>query len=121
MGRMGWTCPKCKTRYKTRNTLRCARCGRKQPKKRVSAHMRALDLPYEEYVRINGGDFCWIGRFLGEKCKGHRATGRFHRDHDHGTGAPRGLLCFNHNKRLLGGRTLEQARALVAYLERSAA
>lgn len=40
------------------------------------------------------------------------------RDHDHQTGRARGLLCVSCNKNKVGRLTLEDARAVVAYLER---
>lgn len=56
--------------------------------------MAALELPYEHYVAINGGEHCGI---CGRRASGTR---RLDRDHDHKTGVPRGLLCFRHNKGL---------------------
>jgi len=48
---------------------------------------------------------------------------RHDRDHDHRAGSPsygqpRGLACTRCNKELLRNSTLEEARAVVAYLER---
>jgi hypothetical protein len=123
---MPWTCPKCKTRYPSRNKLRCDKiidgkvCGRKQPKKSVPAHRAVLkELTYEDFVEANGGEFCWICEYLWREFGMPKvAYTRLHRDHDHKTGRPRGLLCFHHNNRLVGNRTLEEGKAIVAYLER---
>lgn len=44
---------------------------------------------------------------------------RFHLDHDHSTGVPRGLLCSNHNTGLgLFGDSSETLRSAAAYVER---
>src|SRR5690349_3281356 len=100
-----WTCKTCKHKNASRRTLKCGQCGKKRPATRRPKHMRALDIPYEEYVKLNGGDFCWIGRHAGLPCGRTRIAGtrRLNRDHDHKTGKPRGLLCGGHmgcNKRL---------------------
>jgi hypothetical protein len=78
--------------------------------------MAALDVPYEEYVALNGGvEACGIcGR---ERDPGGR---RLQRDHDHrGDGTPRGLLCFACNRWLRNFMTIEWLRAAIAYLERA--
>ena len=75
--------------------------------------MAALDLPYEQYVEINGGDHCGICGVKPEPGK------RLHRDHDHRTGKPRGLLCYPDNAALRPYMTLEWLRAAVAYSERA--
>ena len=119
---MPWTCVKCKTRWPSRNLLRCKNCGRKQPKKKKPAHTAVLEeLTYEDFVRINGGEFCWICDYL-EREYGIRpvAYTRLSRDHDHQVGKPRGLLCFYHNKRLVGNRSTEEIAAVHAYFERAA-
>lgn len=76
--------------------------------------MAALDLSYEEYVRINGGAHCGI-------CGAAQKVGgkRLHRDHDHRRGVARGLLCFRCNAALRPYMTLEWLRAAVAYVERT--
>ena len=43
---------------------------------------------------------------------------RHHRDHDHKTGAPRGLLCWPCNSRLTTRVDAEWLRRALAYLER---
>lgn len=74
--------------------------------------MAALDLPYERYVEINGGELCGI-------C-GRSSTGRrLHRDHEHrDKGRPRGLLCFRCNSALRDYMTLDWLHAALGYLRR---
>lgn len=75
--------------------------------------MVALDLTYEDYIRLNGGEHCGI-------CTRGRTGGRrLDRDHDHGTGTARGLLCSRCNRALPSWVTAEWLRAAIAYLERS--
>lgn len=77
--------------------------------------MAALDLPYEHYLKLNGGvERCGI---CGAEPKPGR---RLHRDHDHRTGAPRGLACFPCNSALRPYMTADWLRAALAYLERTA-
>lgn len=85
--------------------------------------MAALDLPYEHYVKINGGDFCWIGRHAGLPCGQDRdpSKRRLNRDHDHKTGNPRGLLCGGRmgcNRRLGRVDDIAWLAAALAYLKR---
>lgn len=82
--------------------------------------MAALDLPYEEFVRANGGsEDCGI-------CGRPRGTRRHQRDHEHqGAGKPRGILCCVCNRNLVATRyglkvTPEWLRAAAEYLERAA-
>ena len=95
-------------------TRKCRACGKPRPARRRAAHLRALDLTYEDYIAINGGEWCGI-------CGAAPTVRRLlDRDHDHATGRPRGLLCWRHN--LLLGRgdwTPELLRAAAAYLERA--
>jgi hypothetical protein len=110
-----WTCRSCKARMGARKR-KCV-CGKARPPKRVAAHLKALELPYEAYVVLNGGEFCGV-----ETCKRERsAKRRLDRDHDHATGRPRGLLCSAHNRMLTNRVTAAELRALADYLERSAA
>jgi len=74
--------------------------------------MAALDLGYEAYVELQGGEFCGI---CGVEPNGRRLD----RDHDHRTGQPRGLLCWKDNKALAGWMTPEWLRAAADYLERA--
>lgn len=92
-----------------------------RPAKKVPAHRRVLaEKTYEDFVALNGGDFCWIGRAVGAACGADRdpASRRLHRDHDHSTefGTARGLLCFPHNKLLARAWTPDLLRAALAYL-----
>lgn len=96
---------------------KCQGCGKRRPARKRPAHMSALDLPYEYYVQINGGDHCGI-------CGRERTPfdPKLHRDHEHsGVGTPRGILCFRCNAALRPYMTLEWLRAAVAYVERAEA
>jgi hypothetical protein len=75
--------------------------------------MQALNLTYEQYVDLNGGEHCGI-------CGNHQKDGgpRLHRDHDHRTGKPRGLLCFPCNSALRPYMTADWVRRALEYLER---
>lgn len=91
---------------------KCSACGRPKPLRRRPKHMRALDLPYEEWIVLNGGERCGIcGR-------APSASRRLDRDHCHASGAPRGLLCARCNRALPSWMTSEWLRGAVAYLER---
>jgi hypothetical protein len=98
----------------------CVACGEPLPKRRVPKHALSLrDLPYQVWaelsVEIHGGDLdaCGVCR------RALPAESRKHdRDHDHRSGLPRGLACVRCNRELLRNSTLEEARAVVAYLER---
>jgi hypothetical protein len=115
-----WTCQrsvagvKCAHENPTRKRL-CEACGKARPARKRPAHMAALDIPYEEYVRLNGGEHCGIcGR---ERDPGGR---RLQRDHDHrGEGRPRGLLCFACNRWLRNFMTVEWLERAIAYLRRA--
>lgn len=81
--------------------------------------MKALDLSYEEYIAINGGEHCGI-------CGAPPVPGRkLDRDHEHvGDGVARGLLCKKCNRSLVKTRyglemTPAWLRAAADYLERT--
>ena len=94
-------------------------CGRTRPKKRVPKHAEVLrDTPYEEWaefsIAVHGGRLhhCAVCGRAPVKVRRHD------RDHDHRTGKARGLACVRCNRELLRNTTLEEARLVVAYLER---
>ena len=112
-----WTCQRttagerCGHQNPARKRL-CETCGKPKPTRKRPAHMAALDLPYEHYIKVNGGNHCGICR---AKPKPSR---RLDRDHEHKAGGkPRGLLCFRCNAALRDYMTLDWMRAAVAYLE----
>lgn len=113
-----WTCQrvtagaKCSHRNPSRKR-KCERCHKTRPARQRPAHMSALALPYEYYVRLNGGEYCGICGRRPESGK------RLHRDHEHkGVGTPRGLLCFPCNLQLKHTSTVTWLRGAAAYLER---
>jgi hypothetical protein len=116
-----WTCQRvtngkrCGAKNDARKVL-CAACGKRRPPRKRPDHLRALTLPYEEFLRRNGGiERCGI-------CDRPPTTNRrLDRDHSHITGEPRGLLCPNCN-RLLHRRVNEAwLLAAMAYLRRTEA
>jgi len=118
-----WTCRGCKTVHTNTRLRKCPVCKKARPAKRVPAHMKALDLPYEEYVRINGGEFCYLCGKKPKPPRGGKPGRRLDRDHDHKTGRPRGLLCGGRmgcNRRLGRVDNVAWLRKAVEYLERAA-
>src|SRR5437868_5344303 len=114
------SCPKCAHRNdRAGGRRKCVGCGSALPKRRVPKHDETLrDDNYAEYVRlslaIHGGDpeACGV-------CGKPRGESRRHdRDHDHRSGKGRGLACVRCNRELLRNSVLQEARAVVAYLER---
>jgi len=78
--------------------------------------MKALELSYDQYIALNGGEHCGI---CGE---GPVRGRRLDRDHEHkADGRPRGLLCRACNRKLRRVLTAEWLRNAAAYLERAAA
>jgi hypothetical protein len=120
----GWTCQrqsagtKCRAKNPARSR-KCATCGKARPARKKPAHMAALDLSYEAYVELNGGERCGIcGRTRDQLPDPSR---RLDRDHEHkGTGKPRGLLCRECNRRLKSYMTPLWLRLATFYLERTA-
>lgn len=113
-----WTCQrvtagvKCGHLNGARRRL-CISCGKPRPARRKPAHMRALDLPYEAYVELQGGEFCGV-------CGAPPKPGRkLHREHDHtGAGFPRGLACWPCNRKLGNADEAWLLRAL-AYVRKA--
>lgn len=115
---MAWTCQRTTGGVKCREVnenrrRKCTACGKPRPARRKPAHTRALELPYAEYLRLSGGiERCGI-------CGAEPGQRKLHRDHDHRTGVPRGLLCFRCNAALRPYMTLEWLRDAVEYVERA--
>ncbi len=113
-----WRCRRVKDGEKCgtlnlRRKQRCTTCGGPRPKPRQPAHRAILaEMPYEE----------WVARF-GERCgicgAEPSASRRLDRDHDHRTGAARGLLCHLCNRALGNRIDAEWCRRAAAYLERA--
>jgi hypothetical protein len=88
---------------------KCTACGAPRPAKRQPAHRAVLDeLPYEWWAE-RFGELCNI-------CGAEPGTRRLHRDHDHGTGEPRGLLCHRCNRGLPNWAGVDWLRAAADYL-----
>jgi hypothetical protein len=120
MARKYVSCVKCGHRNDREGGRRkCVGCRADLPKRRVPTHAKVLrDTPYDQFVEINEaihgqGDNCGV-------CGGppSESNRRLDRDHDHRTGLPRGLAHVRCNRELLRNSTLEEARLVVAYLER---
>lgn len=114
-----WTCQRVSKGVKcgAKNPARlrnCPVCGKAKPARKVPAHMSALDLPYEWYVVLNGGEHCGI-------CfRKPSPTRRLDRDHEHrADGKPRGLLCFACNRQLRTWQSIEWMEAAIEYLRRA--
>jgi hypothetical protein len=92
---------------------KCEACGKRRPARRKPAHMKALEQPYEAFVKANGGDWCGVCGAEGSD------TRKLDRDHDHVTGAVRGVLCHRHNRGLqMFGDDPVLLAAAIDYLER---
>lgn len=119
-----WTCKRRQAGVKCgyRNAAvkqRCGKCGGPRPERKQPKHMAVLrSLTFEDFVEVNGGEFCGVCR------KTQKASGgpiKLYRDHEHkNLGTPRGLLCFTCNKRLDYLVTAEWCDAAAAYLRRTA-
>lgn len=114
-----WTCTRVehKIRCGHKNPNRkqkCAWCGKRRTPRKKPAHMRALDLSYEQYIELNGGEHCGI-------CGRPPWSGRkLDRDHEHkANGFARGLLCWSCNRQLRTWATEEWLLNAAAYLRRA--
>ena len=99
-----------------RHRRKCPSCGAPRVPKSRPRHAATLELPREVFVEANGGsEACGI-------CGAERRDGqkRFHRDHDHRTGRPRGIHCFPCNAALRPYMTAEWLEAAAAYVRRAA-
>lgn len=112
-----WTCQrrvsgvKCGAKNPRRRQL-CLVCGGRRRPTQKPKHTAALDMTYEECVRVFG-EQCGI-------CGAGPRTRRLHRDHEHkGSGVVRGLLCFPCNVALRTYMTVEWLLAAAAYLQRA--
>lgn len=122
----GWTCQKITHGIKCGHhnpprTRKCRKCLKARPiRHTVMSDSKALAIPYEEYVKINGGEHCGVcGRTRAQQPRGRR----FDRDHDHDTDLPRGLLCRQCNRALVASRfglkiNVKWLLAAAAYLVR---
>jgi hypothetical protein len=112
-----WSCT-CGNRW-PRTRQKCDSCGKRRPKRRVPKHAATLrDQTWDHYNVVNAeihgvtdGSCAVCGRPEHESM-------HHHREHDHVTGLPRGLACFQCNGLMPRLLTLERARLIVAYLER---
>lgn len=82
---------------------------------RKPTRAKQLGVTDQEYARLleSQGGHCAI-------CPSTPKTRRLHTDHDHRTGAVRGLLCHRCNRALPNWIGSEWLRAAADYLERSA-
>jgi hypothetical protein len=82
-------------------------------------HLRALELDYDAYIRLNGGEHCGIcGNLRKEDGR------RLHRDHWHKgplAGQPRGLLCHRCNRVIWPWVDRDWFLLAIAYFRRSEA
>ena len=83
--------------------------------RRKPQRARQLGVTADDYARLlaaQGGGCAIRG------CKVRAVKRRYHVDHDHRSGALRGLLCFRHNRLLLHSWvTADDLRACAEYLD----
>jgi hypothetical protein len=81
--------------------------------------MAALNASYEDYIEIQGGEYCGMCGITRAQTKNPQK--KLQRDHVHtpnGLGEARGLLCFPCNLHLGDWYTIGRVRSMLAYLER---
>lgn len=112
-----WTCQRstgglvCKHRNPSIKR-KCQKCDKPRPARKRPAHMAAMDVDYEGFIALNGGEFCAICKRKPSKVR------RLDRDHDHETGQPRGLLCARCNRALPNWVSVEWLQGAAAYISR---
>jgi hypothetical protein len=109
-----WRCRGCLSMNEARKRT-CQACAKPRPKKRRPKHLKALELPYEQYVELNGGEHCGVCGRAPTK------TRRLDRDHCHKTGRPRGLACARCNRALPSWVTADWLDKAAAYLRKGEA
>lgn len=120
-----WVLCSCGTRNdRAGGRRKCASCAKPLRKLRGPKHALTLrEQTYAEYVTLNAAMHTHLAFHTDpESCgvcgRPKSETRRHDRDHDHRTGLARGLACVRCNRELLRNTTLEEARLVVAYLER---
>lgn len=116
MAARSWTCQRqaagvrCGTKNPGRRQI-CLGCGKKRGPLPKTAAQKALGRPYEEWI-AHYGDRCEI-------CGTAQVQGgrTLHRDHEHVTLLPRGILCFPCNVMLRNRVTPQWLRKAAYYLE----
>lgn len=106
-----WTCRGCGAQWPRRKQL-CETCGGRRPRRRTATQL-ALVEPYPDWEALYG-PACNICGHVPEP--GQR---RLHRDHEHGSGRRRGLLCFRCNSALRPYMDASWLEAAAAYLRRA--
>lgn len=112
-----WTCQRVQAGERCRHEnpsrkRKCEACGKPRPARKRRSHMVALDLDYEGFIELNGGETCGI-------CGAAPPEGRkLYRDHSHASGLARGLLCFVCNRTLTNRvDNVDWLRRAILYLE----
>lgn len=121
MARRPWTCAGCGHLNEPRSTRYCAGCHKltrppkRSPKHRAVLAALSMDDAAALSLAMHGGrlwDCASCGR---EREPGKRR----YRDHDHRSGAFRGLLCFQCNRLVLAASSLGALLATLRYLVRA--
>ena len=111
-----WSCS-CGERWP--RTKQLCTCGGRRPKRRVPKHARTLrNQTWDHYNAVNAEIHGVTDGACAVCGRPEHESMHHHREHDHVTGMPRGLVCFQCNALMPRLLTLERARLVVAYLER---